>query len=390
MDVRFTRTKDNSTLYAILLGWEQGQKEINLASLSSKRIDCKNLKSVVLINGEAGKYLPLAFKQNTEGLVVSLPERPFEELAYVIKLSFDGKIPAFDDYADIDSAPHYYIVPGDNTGSLVLGSDLTLTGKRKSSANQWKLESAGKGIYKIMNREDGTKVLESSNSGHGIALSSFSEKGTQLWKIEDAHNGLFKISNKQFPNMILSAGNSIAEGNKAELVNAENSPLFGWRLMEVCEMKQEAFTPHTVPGTIEAEDFDTGCPGDAYYDRDGINEGGQYRTNTGVDIEKCSEGGFNVGWTHTGDWMAYTVSVKKTATYQISLYIASSYESGKLHLECDGSDKTGTISIPYTGGFQNWQVMKKTVQLDAGKHELKIVVDGDFFNLDKMVFSEMQ
>ncbi len=50
--------------------------------------------------------------------------------------------------------PHYYIVPGDNNGSLVLGSDLTLTGKRKNIANQWKLESVGKGIYKILNREE--------------------------------------------------------------------------------------------------------------------------------------------------------------------------------------------------------------------------------------------
>jgi alpha-L-fucosidase len=53
-DIRFTRSKDNSTLYAILLGWEKNQKEIILTSLSRDRIDCKNLKSVQLINGAAG------------------------------------------------------------------------------------------------------------------------------------------------------------------------------------------------------------------------------------------------------------------------------------------------------------------------------------------------
>jgi hypothetical protein len=152
-------------------------------------------------------------------------------------------------------------------------------------------------------------------------------------------------------------------------------------------MKQEAFKPHTIPCTIEAEDFDTGCPGDAYFDRDEVNEGGQYRTG-GIDIEKCSAGGYNVGWTHAGEWMAYTVTVSKPATYQVSFTIASSYDSGKFHLECDDIDKTGIISVPNTQGFQNWQVIKKNVALDAGQHVLKLVVDGDLWNIDKMVFEE--
>jgi len=87
--------------------------------------------------------------------------------------------------------------------------------------------------------------------------------------------------------------------------------------------------------------------------------------------------------------MAYTVIVSKSATYQISFYIASAFDSGKLHLECDGADITGIISIPNTTGFQNWEVIKKTVTLDAGQHLLKLVVDGDYLNLDKMVFEEM-
>jgi alpha-L-fucosidase len=385
-DVRYTRSKDNKTLYAILLGWEKDQKEVILKSLSSDRINCKNLKSVELINGEAGKYLPLAFKQEKEGLIVNLPERSFEELAYVLKLSFDGKIPPLDMYADFNCTPHYYFVPGDNTGSLILGSDFTLTDKRKNIANQWKLEPGGKGIYKILNREDSKKALACTTSGYNLVLSNFTGKDNQFWKIDDVHNGLYKISNKQFPNMILD----FAEGGKAKLVDSQNSSHVGWKLMEVCEIKQEAFKPHSIPGTIEAEDFDTGCSNDAYYDRDEINEGGQYRLNQGVDIERCAAGGYNVGWTHTGDWMAYTVSVSKSAMYQISFYIASEYDTGKLHLECDGIDKTGIISIPNTAGFQNWEIVKRTVKLDAGEHLLKLVVDGDLLNLDKMVFEEIK
>jgi hypothetical protein len=272
----------------------------------------------------------------------------------------------------------------------VLGSDLTLTGKRKNIANQWKLESAGKGYYKILNRANSEKVFECSLPNQDLTISQFTGKDNQLWRIENAHYGFLRISSKQFPNIILSVNIPFTEGTTVGLLNSENGSSIGWNLKEVCEMKQEAFTPHTIPGAIEAEDFDTGCPGDAYYDRDDINEGGQYRLNEGVDIEKCSAGGYNVGWTHIGDWMAYTVNVNKTAMYQISFSIASSYDSGKLHLECDEADKTGIITIPNTKGFQNWEVVKKTVKLDAGQHVLKLVVDGDYFNIDKMVFEEIR
>jgi alpha-L-fucosidase len=388
-DVRYTRSKDYKTLYAILLGWEKDQNELMLTSLSSNRIDLKNLRSIELINDSSGKYIPLTFKQNPEGLIINLPERSFDEPAYVLKLNFDGKIPPFDNYAEINCTPHYYIVPGDNTGSLVLGSDLNLTGNRKNLSNQWKLEIAGKGIYKIFNRENNNKVFECSISNHDLNISNFNGKDNQLWKIEDMHNGLLKISNKQFPDRILSISNSI-EGSKAELFNSGDHAPSVWKLMEVCEMKQEPYKPHTIPGIIEAEDFDNGCPGDAYYDRDEINEGSQYRLNQGVDIEACSEGGYNVGWTHVGDWTAYTVNVSKTAAYQISFYVASSYDSGKFHLESDNTDLTGMISVPNTTGFQNWTVIKKSVKLNAGRHVLKLMVDGDFFNIDKMIFEEIK
>ena len=93
-DIRYTRSKDNRTLYAILLGWEKDQKEIILSSLAKVSVDGKSLKSVELINGAAGEYLPLSYKQGSEGLVVKLPNHSFEEMAYVLRLRFNDKIPA--------------------------------------------------------------------------------------------------------------------------------------------------------------------------------------------------------------------------------------------------------------------------------------------------------
>lgn len=93
-DVRYTRSKDNSKLYAILLGIDNGQKQMVLTSLAADSIDLKTLRSVELINGAAGKYIPLTFKQTAEGLLVNLPQLSFQDLAYVLRLKFNGQIPA--------------------------------------------------------------------------------------------------------------------------------------------------------------------------------------------------------------------------------------------------------------------------------------------------------
>jgi len=54
-------------------------------------------------------------------------------------------------------------------------------------------------------------------------------------------------------------------------------------------------SPATVPGTIQAENFDNGGEGVAYHDDGPTNVGGVYR-QTGVDIEASAGGGYDVGW----------------------------------------------------------------------------------------------
>jgi alpha-L-fucosidase len=390
-DVRYTRSKDNTTLYAIMMGWDKGQREIILRSLSSNRIDIKNLKTVALINGDAGNYLPLSFRQDVGGLIVDLPDKPDEELAYVLKLSFEGEIPPLDKYIEIDSTPHYHIVAGGYMYNPVLGADLILTEKRKDFANQWKFETVGKGFYSIRNRENAGKVLTfdiSGASSQGLTMSDFTGKDKQLWKIEASFDALYKISNKQFPDHTLSVSTGIREGNKVEMTSGTGTP-FGWRLLEVCELKQEAFAPNIIPGIIEAEHFDIGCPGEAYFDMDEINAGGKYRVNEHVDIDTSSAGTYYVGWTNAGEWLAYTITVGKSATYQVSFYVASIYDTAKLHLKFDGTDKTGIISVPNTSGWQNWTVVKKRIKLDAGQHVMKLHIDNGGFNIDNMVFKEI-
>ena len=212
----------------------------------------------------------------------------------------------------------------------------------------------------------------------------------ELWKIDDSFYGAYKISNKQFPNLILSASAPFSNGTPLEMTDSATASPLGWRFTEVCEIKQEAFKPHTVPGTIECEDFDNGCPGDAYFDRDEANAGGKYRLNQPVDIDTCSAGGYVLGWLNRGEWTAYTVMVEASGTYQVSFYVAAPSDNAKIHLECDDVDLAGSITLPNTAGYQNWDVVKANVKLDAGQHVLKLFVDSAGLNLDKMVFGEIK
>jgi phosphatidylserine/phosphatidylglycerophosphate/cardiolipin synthase-like enzyme len=136
-------------------------------------------------------------------------------------------------------------------------------------------------------------------------------------------------------------------------------------------------TPVALPGTIQAENFDNGGMHVAYYDTTAGNSGGVYR-NTDVDIEATSDtgGGYNVGWMAVGEWLKYTVNVTTAGTYDIQVRVAAPRDGGTFHIEVDGVDRTGPMTIPNTGGWQNWTTITRTgVALNAGQQVWRLVID---------------
>jgi len=129
--------------------------------------------------------------------------------------------------------------------------------------------------------------------------------------------------------------------------------------------------PQVIPGRIEAEDFDLGGEGLAYHDCDAGNNGGAYRPASDVDIEACSEGGYNVGWMCANEWLEYTVDVTTARTYVIEARVASQTTGGTFHVEFDGVDRTGDISVPVSGGWQTWVTVSATADLSAGVREMR-------------------
>jgi len=136
---------------------------------------------------------------------------------------------------------------------------------------------------------------------------------------------------------------------------------------------------HAIPGLIEAEHYDEGKPGAAYHDADEQNRGADYREKTQVDIEKRSDAsnGHGIGWTLKGEWLVYTVNVKSKGVYDIVIPVASNKKGGDFHIELEGKDVTGKISVPDTGGWQKLKtITHKNVRIDkTGRLKMKVVMD---------------
>jgi Carbohydrate binding module (family 6)/DUF5010 C-terminal domain/PLD-like domain len=132
-----------------------------------------------------------------------------------------------------------------------------------------------------------------------------------------------------------------------------------------------------VPGIIQAENFDEGGELIAYHDATAGNKGGACRT-TDVDLAPASDvdGGCYVGWTRAGEWLKYTVNVAAAGTYTLETRIANLGTGATFHVEVDGVNRTGSIIVPDTTGWQTWQTISTPgIPLAAGQRVLRVVFD---------------
>jgi hypothetical protein len=134
---------------------------------------------------------------------------------------------------------------------------------------------------------------------------------------------------------------------------------------------------------IEAEDFDIGGPGITYADTNSQNLGGQYRPSEGVDIESTADtgGGYNIGWTNTGEWLEYTIWVQEPGFYSLRLRHAG-IAPASVQIDSYGRDITGTWDLPNTGGYQTWATASRQVFLDFGLQRLRLNITGGAPNVN--------
>ena len=142
--------------------------------------------------------------------------------------------------------------------------------------------------------------------------------------------------------------------------------------------------PATIPGTIEAENYNKGGADKGFYDLSKGNEGGKFRKND-VDLYQPNMG-IVVGHCQKGEWLKYTVSVAADGEYEISALVAGENGTGSFKLYMD-SVEIGTEIANEGKGFETFTTVSGgKATLKAGEHELKLEITNDWIDIDYVEF----
>ena len=143
----------------------------------------------------------------------------------------------------------------------------------------------------------------------------------------------------------------------------------------------------SIPGTIEAEDYDLGGQNNAYFDNDYENQGGEYRED-GVDVV-TNDNGYAIGYTEVGEWLEYSVNVESENVYTLEARVASGGDNSSFRLFIDDVAITDTIKVENTGDWDTYTTVSMvTSKLSKGEHILKLLITGSYVNIDNLKFTE--
>lgn len=134
-----------------------------------------------------------------------------------------------------------------------------------------------------------------------------------------------------------------------------------------------------IPATIQAEDFDPA----GYFDSTSANEGGAYRTDTGVDI-KAIANGHAVGWMTAGEWLEYTVYVETEGDYDVTIRSGAVGTGRTFKISQCNTTLIESFQVPNVnnwGEFKTWSAGK--VRLKPGYQKIRVTVGAtDYADLD--------
>ncbi|MBK9008597.1 MAG: DNRLRE domain-containing protein [Anaerolineae bacterium] len=245
--------------------------------------------------------------------------------------------------------------------------------------------------------EHGAPIPVTFNNGDQFGARAFADGTVEVYK-NDALIGTRNVSSWPYYDeggliglWFIDATDAILDNFGGGTITAGPAPTF-------TPLPQTPFggTARTIPGIIQAEDFDNGGEGVAYHETTLQNQGGEYRTDEMVDIEVAWDptGGYNVFWAEAGEWLEYTVNVTTSGTYSLDLRLANPDPGGMLHVEVDGVNVTGSVAVPQTEHWHAWQtVTVNGISLAAGEHIVRLAFDtnssnGWVGNINYMTFSQ--
>ncbi|MFJ9898250.1 alpha-L-fucosidase [Streptomyces sp. NPDC091280] len=232
-DIRFTRDKANTVLYATVLGWPGSS--LTIKTLNSARIDVSSLQSAKLLNSTAGSYVSLATPtQDSTGLTLALPSSsaPFTANAYVLKLTFTGEIPSL---RPSTGAVAFMDVGYSGTGTVLsvgdyTADDLTLAGLTPDTLSSLRLAPGHQVIGYSGDDFTGTAWTFTADNAD-LRTTGNNDKVTSL-KVQFDPAAYFKILNVT-DGLALDSGGSVSSGSNLKQWTWDGSTNLQWQAVEV-------------------------------------------------------------------------------------------------------------------------------------------------------------
>ncbi|MDI5966892.1 glycoside hydrolase family 3 C-terminal domain-containing protein [Streptomyces sp. SL13] len=155
-------------------------------------------------------------------------------------------------------------------------------------------------------------------------------------------------------------------------------------------------TAAAVPGTVQAANYDTGGQGVAYSVAATNGTVTSYRSDA-IDLESTADtqdtgpagGAYDMGWITPDQWFKYTVNVATAGSYSVAFRVSSPYGiTDALHIaNASGTDLTGAVAVPNTGGYETWATVTASLTLSAGQQTLTVDQDTNGWNFHYMAFT---
>ncbi|WDE06272.1 cellulase family glycosylhydrolase [Thalassomonas viridans] len=127
----------------------------------------------------------------------------------------------------------------------------------------------------------------------------------------------------------------------------------------------------SVPGLIEAENYTSAHPG--------------VQTETSGD----NGGGSNIGHFEIDRWVDYDVKIDSAGEYTVEYRLATVPGSDGFSLLI-GDEVLDTVTVPATGGWQDYITVTSTVTLPEGEHTIRLNSNGQEWNLNWFRFTKSE
>jgi len=262
------------------------------------------------------------------------------------------------------------------------GGGFTVGSTRDGEWTEYTVDAGAGGAFDI-----GVRVATGYTGAGGPGGVRVLVDGTLVGEIDQiTGTGWWSFENVQVGQATLGAGLNVI---RIEWTGGGNINFDRITVAEAGELVQAAFVPHAIPGVIQAENYDLGGDGLAYFDVDVENLGGELRGDA-VDIYATfGEPGFAVGSVRDGEWLEYTVNVDVPGTYELNLRVASGVaDAGFVRAYVDGG-LVGSRNVVSTGGWWVWEdVMMGQVNLLTGEHIVRVeFANAPALNFDRIEFA---